>query len=1204
MPYTIFWGTKNWSDCILPNPRAEPFGQARDHVCVNQGIDGHGTAGPAVHTTKSGGKWLPASFVFSSSGMQPTGVCPYAETYETYAGTLANGHIIGYGAIRWECHVSPGYSYVDAKAMEQWSYDIDLDAQVASYEGNYESNFRSITTAGCAQTADYFLFTGTAGPILSPLLPGSLCAAPASSPLHFVDPQQLPSWPGNANTPFELATGTSEATGIAADGTSLAILVAQTTNQDPVTFQICPTACANGIVSDLSLGGLLTFSAFAVDGSAQFVPQRPSVQDTPRRIPNTPPGTYYAFALYRAPPTFPVGANPAAPVPFNIGAVHGGSTSEITRLVWQPPLLLVHGIWSDGQEWSGLESYLAGRYASVGVTRVDYSAHASEPFAGQKTQDLFHVWLSLAIAKARRSGTISTRVDVVGHSMGGLVTRAFADPASPRYMSPGNYNQGNIYRLITVGTPHKGTPFANFVLPRLNRTADAGSAWAVFPSLTLGALMRILDKDPSGGGLAALQTNSPSILALPSTLRYRAIRGVTISASAVGEGLNALLTSYDGIPASLTQTSLDNLLLAGHDTVVPYLSQGDGAIATVDIQGLVHSDPVIEEQAAETRSKAVFQQVLCWLTEGASCAVAVSSVSGIARRVSTTSVTSLGDLDFANMTEVAATEFSLSPDPTSPIPLTSGTTVTVASAGARAVTRAAFFHHGVIEDVTVGPFSAQMAPRSLSPLELRVIVLFADNTYAKTTVTYSPQDASTPVAVLVDPPSLLLPWNGASLPINPSLLYPDGLVGIRDQAVIYTVRGGGANIVTVSSTGVVTATGPGTTFIDVTFGGVTGSVPVTVTDPCQRPPSVSNNGPICAGQTLQLSASTVPNGTHAWTGPNGFSSTEQNPAIPGATALASGDYNLAVTAGNCTSSYGTTTVSVSPTPGPPTASNNGPLCAGQTLQLNASTVAGATYSWTGPNGFTSTQQDPSITNVTSANTGTYSVSVTLGGCASPVATTTVVMAPDPPTPNISAPATVSSGASGFVASVADHVGSSYTWTIINGSITSGQGTTQITFTAGATGSVMLAVRETNASGCSSTPAGVVIPIVITGAGFSTLVPCRIVDTRGPAGPYGLPPLTAGGVRTFHLAGHCGVPAGAAAVSVNVTVTGPAAEGLLRLYSSDQQVPNTSTISFKGGQTRANNAIVAVSSDGKASISVHNASAGTVYFILDVNGYFH
>ena len=72
---------------------------------------------------------------------------------------------------------------------------------------------------------------------------------------------------------------------------------------------------------------------------------------------------------------------------------------------------------------------------------------------------------------------------------------------------------------------------------------------------------------------------------------------------------------------------------------------------------------------------------------------------------------------------------------------------------------------------------------------------------------------------------------------------------------------------------------------------------------------------------------------------------------------------------------------------------NSPIYAGMILNLTASTVAGATYSWMGPNLFTSTNQNPSITNATTAAAGDYNVTVTVGGCSSVPATLTVTVNP-------------------------------------------------------------------------------------------------------------------------------------------------------------------------------------------------------------------
>ena len=121
--------------------------------------------------------------------------------------------------------------------------------------------------------------------------------------------------------------------------------------------------------------------------------------------------------------------------------------------------------------------------------------------------------------------------------------------------------------------------------------------------------------------------------------------------------------------------------------------------------------------------------------------------------------------------------------------------------------------------------------------------------------------------------------------------------------------------------------------------------------------------------------------------------------------------------------------------------------------------------------------------------------------------------------------------------------------------------------------------------------------------FYTSSPCRVIDTRGAPGSLAGPALGAGERRTFVIAGACGIPGSALAVSVNVTVTGPAAAGFLTLAPGGQPLPLASTINFAAGDTRANNATLGLARDGSGGIVVLNGSAGTVQLILDVNGYF-
>jgi len=197
----------------------------------------------------------------------------------------------------------------------------------------------------------------------------------------------------------------------------------------------------------------------------------------------------------------------------------------------------------------------------------------------------------------------------------------------------------------------------------------------------------------------------------------------------------------------------------------------------------------------------------------------------------------------------------------------------------------------------------------------------------------------------------------------------------------------------------VTAAQSGVYTVVITVGGCN-SNPTTTNITINPQPDItaSNNGPVCLGGTLNLTASTTAAGaaTYQWSGPAGFSSTQQNPVINGVTAATAGVYSVTVTVNGCSSTAGTTTVALGSPPNA-SASNSGPVCLGGNITLNASstTPGAATYQWSGPGGFSSTQQNPVINGVTAATAGDYTVTITIGGCASAPATTTVVVNPLP-----------------------------------------------------------------------------------------------------------------------------------------------------------------------------------------------------------------
>ncbi|HSB63533.1 MAG TPA: Ig domain-containing protein, partial [Thermoanaerobaculia bacterium] len=121
--------------------------------------------------------------------------------------------------------------------------------------------------------------------------------------------------------------------------------------------------------------------------------------------------------------------------------------------------------------------------------------------------------------------------------------------------------------------------------------------------------------------------------------------------------------------------------------------------------------------------------------------------------------------------------------------------------------------------------------------------------------------------------------------------------------------------------------------------------------------------------------------------------------------------------------------------------------------------------------------------------------------------------------------------------------------------------------------------------------------------YFSVTPCRIFDTRLPAGPLGGPPMGPGELRLFTIAGNCGVPLTASAVSASLIVTDANASGLLRVFPSDVAEPTTNTISFSAGQTRAGNGLLLLATDGSGALAFHNLSLGAINVVFDVTGFF-
>lgn len=170
-----------------------------------------------------------------------------------------------------------------------------------------------------------------------------------------------------------------------------------------------------------------------------------------------------------------------------------------------------------------------------------------------------------------------------------------------------------------------------------------------------------------------------------------------------------------------------------------------------------------------------------------------------------------------------------------------------------------------------------------------------------------------------------------------------------------------------------------------------------VISPTPAVPVATSNSPVCEGSTLYLyGADATPGVTFSWSGPGGFTSHSQDTSVTNVTPATGGVYVLTATLGNCTAT-GSTGVNITNAP-LITASNNGPVCSGDTLKLTATTAAANTVAWTGPYSFSAAGPSPVRYPAIMEYAGVYMATATEpGGCTS-VAYDTVVIKQTPAAP--------------------------------------------------------------------------------------------------------------------------------------------------------------------------------------------------------------
>src|SRR6185295_4664373 len=124
--------------------------------------------------------------------------------------------------------------------------------------------------------------------------------------------------------------------------------------------------------------------------------------------------------------------------------------------------------------------------------------------------------------------------------------------------------------------------------------------------------------------------------------------------------------------------------------------------------------------------------------------------------------------------------------------------------------------------------------------------------------------------------------------------------------------------------------------------------------------------------------------------------------------------------------------------------------------------------------------------------------------------------------------------------------------------------------------------------------------------FFAVSPCRLVDTRLAAGPNAGPPIARMTQRDFQVQGKCGVPGGAKAAALNLTVLNAGGTGWIAAWPSGSAQPTVSNVNFLNGENGlSNGAIVPLSTNANdlSTFTFLGAQNSTMNLVIDVNGYF-
>jgi triacylglycerol esterase/lipase EstA (alpha/beta hydrolase family) len=650
------------------------------------------------------------------------------------------------------------------------------------------------------------------------------------------------------------------ASNLVADGTSAAIVLFQTNSKASVTFTVNSAA------------SLLPYSA-------AFLKQAPATGQTSLTVSSSSfykvGSTYYAAALVQGPLAGYSSANSIA-----LQATQGSAQDSQTLSLVIPPVLLVHGLWGDKTSLANMEAYLDSvspwRGQKALVQPICYSLYLAfdaktDPLTDGTnpcevtSEDAVQNEIDALLAELDSEHSVGGRVDLVVHSMGGLVARNYASQSN--YASPRNRMQGQFHVVVTLDTPEIGSLLAPYLISVRNKTSEApiltpqGFIWyevcgndtvkdcfynigypIYSPKLTLdsGAVYPLT---PGGPALSNPKLSGPAI----ANSTWRAVSALAPGNSALEFGLNTLFAALYPNPYASSVPTIDSVLKnLPNDAIVTLASQTNGAnanqiytfsdlshtslvgsILTYLSLGTLNDNSVTDDPSGEVNALTG-----CWLeTTGANSCLPASAAAN--KSVAQSATSHFKPVDRIVVTSAATAELG-KPFEVSVRLLAPGLVphLSVYEQGEQGRTRL----EPVAATRTVGnTIYALVTPKLLGPVRLSVGAAFDDGGVSGHAVNlFVTPPKAPPVSFQANElPTLVVNLDSDNTTImpHPQALYPNpvGEVFLNSRFVTYRlVPEAGQAVIRVDRSGIIHALAPGKASVEAHFGSASDRVAVIV----------------------------------------------------------------------------------------------------------------------------------------------------------------------------------------------------------------------------------------------------------------------------------------------------------------------------------------------------------------------------------------